>query len=84
MNAIPQIDAGEADAKAREAAHEELALTEHYCRCARLHLQVADDPVTILDLLSARRHFAAALRAFSPIKETIARGATLTKSEVPE
>ena len=58
-------------AELREAAHEELALTEHYCQCARMHLQVADDAVTILDLLSARDHFTVALRAFTPIRDSM-------------
>lgn len=59
----------EMQAQAREAAHEELALVEHYCRCARLHLEVANDPVTTMDLIEARSHFAAALRAFSSVRE---------------
>lgn len=58
-------------ALAREDAYENLAVCEHYCRCARLHLEVADDAVTLMDLLHAREHFAAALRAFSPVREAM-------------
>ena len=58
-------------AELREAAFEELALTEHYCRCARMHLQVADDPVTVMDMLRARDHFTAAIRAFAPIRQAM-------------
>jgi hypothetical protein len=58
-------------AKARQDAFENLAICERYCRCARQHLELADDVVVIMDLLRAREHFAAALRAFAPIREAM-------------
>lgn len=68
-------------ANARVEAFKLLGTTAHYCRCAQMHLQVADDSVALLDLHAVRTHLSAALREFKIIQRgIIERGAAASTS----
>lgn len=56
---------------ARAETHRLLGAVAHYCHCAQLHLEIADDPVAIWDLTAARNHFKSAIRAFEPVRAAI-------------
>jgi hypothetical protein len=58
-------------AYARDETHALLATAEHYCRCARLHLEIADDAVALYDIIGAQEHFALALTAFKPVRDAL-------------
>lgn len=60
-------------ADAREEAYQNLGAVAHYCRCAQMHLEIADDPVAFYDLVAVRTYFKAAIRAFEPVRAAIRR-----------
>ena len=60
-------------ADAREETWRLLGAVAHYCRCAQLHLEVADDAVTLYDMRSAREYFISAIRTFEPVRAAIRR-----------
>lgn len=71
-------------ADAREDTRANLAIAEHYCRLARGHLEIADDPVALMDIQSARIHFAAAIDAFKPVRRAMIEHGTALASEPSE
>lgn len=63
---LPDLDA------AREETWRLLQSAAHYCRCAQLHLEAADDAVTLYDMRAAREYFVAAIRQFEPLRRSLA------------
>jgi dsDNA-specific endonuclease/ATPase MutS2 len=55
-------------ADARQEVWRLLQSVSHYCHCAQLHLEVADDLVALYDMQSARAHFISAIQAFEPVR----------------
>ena len=60
-------------ADAREETYRLLGSVAHYCRCAQIHLEIADDPVAFYDIVAARGYFISAIRALEPIRAAIRR-----------
>ena len=56
-------------AAAREETYALLGSVAHYCRCAQMHLEVADDAVALLDLVTAWGYFHRARAVFKPIRQ---------------
>ena len=70
MNAHVQVKSDPL-ADRREETHRLLQSVAHYCRCAQLHLESADDEVAIWDMAAARDYFHSAIRTFEPLRELV-------------
>jgi len=68
-------------AEARKEAWRLLQSTVHYCRCAQMHLQSADDPVAIWDITAARDYFKSAWETFEPVRAAMRQRVTPPERE---
>lgn len=55
-------------ADAREETYRLLQSVAHYCHCAQMHLEVADDGGALWDFSHAKQYFASAVRRFEAVR----------------